>query len=179
MSGIPAFLCFNWNVLSFGLLKMSPWDLETFFFLLFSEWVQTTDVTSSQMIHTQPLCILYILCPPAKDRIHVIPDKLLHRGYSGQERPCYSELHTLPRARSASAVLLDCRIHVPLRRSSVWRDFLFLWERRHKNRLMKKMGKYFRWVTYIDISSTSSHCLWIIFYLCWNRDRMFIYSTYT
>lgn len=61
------------------------------------------------------------------DSVQFVPDKLQHQGYSGRERPCYSELHTLLRVRSASAALWDCRKHAPLWRSSVWPDFLFLW----------------------------------------------------
>lgn len=61
------------------------------------------------------------------DSVQFVPDKQQHQGYSGRERPCYSEPHTLLRVRSASAALLDCRKHAPRWRSSVWPDFLFLW----------------------------------------------------
>lgn len=75
------------------------------------------------------------------DSVQFVPDKLQHQGYSGPERPCYSELHTLLRGHSASAALLDCRKHAPLWCSSVWPDFLFLWN-------TKQIKKYLWEVNY-------------------------------
>lgn len=78
-----------------------------------------------------------------------VPDKQQHQGCSGRERPCYSEPRTLVRERSASAVLLDCRKHVPLWCSLVWPDFQFLWYTQDKR-------KYYLLITYITINSAHS-----------------------
>lgn len=88
------------------------------------------------------------MCPTGKQTqiTQFIPGKRLRRGYSRQERPCYSELRTPLRARSASAALSGCRKHVPLWSFSVWWDFLFPWRRRCKNRPIKENSTYFRWV---------------------------------
>lgn len=84
------------------------------------------------------------------------PDRQQHPGCSGRERPCYSEPHTLVRERSASAVLWDCRKHVPLWCSLVWPDSQFLWTTQQDKRNHLWGRKYYLLNARITINSAHS-----------------------